>query len=274
MADITHPMHEPAPAYFERSKWTIHALWFLLLPVVAYELWAVTLAKQTGAPTLVAHSLIDKLFHQIGFSWAFLPGLVAVVSLLAVHVAENWKLGKSRLLVPPEPLLYGIMLLESLAWTVPLFVIGALLSMYEQTQGSMGLAQTAPALAAHPQVLMHQEPWSLWRQGMMLSLGAGIFEELVFRLFGLNLFDLITSALFGKQHPVGMAVGMAATAALFAAAHFLGDNNFTLPKAAFYFFGGVYFAFIFLWRGFGIAAATHVLFDMLVTTLLLRAQLA
>lgn len=273
-------MAHALPTYPERSKWTIHALWFLLGPITLYEVWAVVVAPRIGAPSLVAHSVISAFFHRAGFSWAFMPGLVAVVSLLAVHVAENIRAeNRHRLWTPPEPLLYALMLLESLGWSIPLFVIGAVLShMGGESGGSSAMASHIAPMAVHftaqTQVIVH-DPWATWRSGVMLSVGAGIFEELVFRLFGLNLFDLITSALFGKKSTMGMAVAMASTALLFAAAHFISaSNGFEWPKAMFYFFGGVYFAVIYLWRGFGIAAATHVIFDVLVTTATLRGELA
>lgn len=247
------------PTYADRSKWTIHALWFLLIPIVLYEGWAVFKAPQIGAPSLVAHSVISKFFQQFGFSFAFMPGLVVVVSLLAIHIAENIrKENRHRLWTPPEHALYLVMLAESLAWAAPLYVIGAV-SSHLLAQGALD----APVMAA--QVIDHSAgARDLWVQGMMLSLGAGIFEELIFRLLGLNLFHLITSALFGKDSTMGTAAAMAATALLFAAAHFIGrDWN---ASVLFYFFGGVYFAIIYLWRGFGVAAGTHILYDMLATT--------
>lgn len=267
-------MRQALPTYAVRSKWTAHALWFLLLPVLSYEVWAVFIAPQRHAPTLLAHSVISDLFHRIGFHWAFMPGLVVVVALIGIHVAENIRPeNRHRLWVAPDPVLYLVMLLESLAWAIPLLIIGAVISMRLSPPAQMAGFSAAVPLAVETHWVVH-DPWGSWRQGVMLSLGAGIFEELVFRLFGLNLFDLVTSALFGKDHPVGMAVAMAGTAALFAAAHFVShDNPFEWGKAVFYFFGGVYFAVIYLWRGFGIAAATHVLFDIMVTTIALRSDL-
>lgn len=255
------------PTYADRSKWTIHALWFLLVPIILYEAWAVFKAPGIGAPSLVAHSVISKFFHQFGFTFAFMPGLVAVVSLLAIHIAENIrKENRHRLWTPPEHALYLVMLAESLAWAVPLYIVGAV-SSHLLAQGALD-PSLPPSLAA--QVIDRAGgARDLWVQGMMLSLGAGIFEELVFRLLGLNLFHFITSALFGKESTLGTAAAMAVTALLFAAAHFIGrpfDSS-----VVFYFFGGVYFAVIYLWRGFGIAAGTHVLYDMLVTTAMWRA---
>jgi len=269
-------MAQALPTYAVRSKWTAHALWFLLLPILSYEMWAVFIAPQSHAPTLLAHSVISDLFHRFGFHWAFMPGLVAVIALLAVHVAENIRReNRHQLWIAPDPFLYAVMLLESLGWAIPLLVIGAVINMRFGPQAALApaLVSVTEPLIAHGYLAAH-DPWGAWRQGVMLSLGAGIFEELVFRLFGLNLFDLITSALFGKDHPLGIAIAMASTALLFAAAHFVSrDNAFDWPKAIFYFFGGVYFAVIYLWRGFGIAAATHVLFDVMVTSIALKQDL-
>ncbi len=268
-------MRQALPTYAVRSQWTAHVLWFLLLPIMGYESWAVFIAPEIRAPSLVAHSVISDMFHRFGFHLAFMPGLVAVIALLGIHAAECLRQTDRRpWWIAPDPFLYTVMLLEAVGWAIPLLVIGAVISLRlsPSPQAALQLSALSPMAAVDPQAA---EPWGAWRMGMMLSLGAGIFEELVFRLFGLNLFRFITSALFGKGSAIGMAIAMACTSLLFMAAHFVSrDNVFEGSKALFYVFGGVYFAIIYQWRGFGIAAATHVLFDVMVTSNALKSELA
>lgn len=96
-------------------------------------------------------------------------------------------------------------------------------------------------------------------------LGAGVYEEVVFRLFlftaALWLFNQIRMG--GK---LGLCLAALTSALMFALAHHLGPHGEPFDAYAFLFrsLAGVYFAFLFRWRGFGIVAGTHALYDVIV----------
>ena len=100
---------------------------------------------------------------------------------------------------------------------------------------------------------------------LVAYLGAGIYEETLFRLLCLPLLWAVGWGL-GMSRGWSLAVAMALTSCLFSAAHHWGPHG---EPFSWYCFGfrtaaGLCFAGIFIFRGFGIAAGTHALYDILV----------
>ena len=100
---------------------------------------------------------------------------------------------------------------------------------------------------------------------MIGFLGAGVYEEALFRLV---LIPLIYAALRVLQTPAVLASALAVTAAglLFSLAHHAGSPGEAFTWFAFLFrwLAGVYFAWVFVVRGFGVAVGTHTAYDILV----------
>lgn len=96
-------------------------------------------------------------------------------------------------------------------------------------------------------------------------LGAGIYEELLFRLILLNLG--IGLLAWMRASPAASVIGgIVLTSVLFSAAHYVGrfGDPFGWLTFFFRFLAGVMFAVLFRYRGFGIAAGTHAFYDVLV----------
>ena len=96
-------------------------------------------------------------------------------------------------------------------------------------------------------------------------LGAGVYEETLFRLI---LVPIFFGALRLLQTPQVLASTLAVTgsALLFALAHHAGTPGEAFTWFAFIFrwMAGVFFAWVFVLRGFGIAVGTHTMYDILV----------
>lgn len=115
------------------------------------------------------------------------------------------------------------------------------------------------------------EPEPLWGQ-IISYLGAGIYEETLFRLV---LFaGLLRLFSWGDDSgsPWGIALAAFASALLFAGAHHLGPSGeeFNIYVLAFRTFAGVYFAWLYQTRGFGIAVGAHAGYDVIVGLVLHR----
>ena len=99
---------------------------------------------------------------------------------------------------------------------------------------------------------------------LVISLGAGLYEELLFRvlLVGLLL------RLFGLLLPGGRAVATAGavivSTLVFSAFHYVGPlgDTFAVPSFTFRAIAGVAFSLLYVARGFGIVAWTHALYDL------------
>jgi membrane protease YdiL (CAAX protease family) len=100
-------------------------------------------------------------------------------------------------------------------------------------------------------------------EGIVLSLGAGIYEELVFRvLLAGGLFVLFRSGGLPRGRSGVFAALLSALA--FSAFHYIGPygDPWALASFTFRFLAGLAFSVLFLVRGFGIAAWTHALYDV------------
>src|SRR6266566_2039242 len=105
-----------------------------------------------------------------------------------------------------------------------------------------------------------------WWTRLMVSLGAGIYEELLFRVLLVGALAATARALLGWRP---LTAGVTATfvgAAIFSAFHYLGPygDRWQLYSFAFRMVAGLFFSGLYLARGFGITAWTHALYDVLL----------
>jgi len=239
--------------YWQRSAEPLQALIFLVPLILFYELGLALLGSrkmqlflQMNQPIgdIKARRMLFDLFESMGISGYYLPGLAVVVVLLCRHLVRRdpwaWRPG-----------IYPFMWIESLGLALPLFVFGMVVSKL-----SMQLGAGAEPFGS-----------SGFGPAVVLSIGAGIYEELLFRLIGLAVVHLILVDWLKWPEKWGAVTAITITAVLFALYHFSSDNPFTWGKFTFYTAAGLYFAAVYLVRGFGIVAWTHALYDVLVVVL-------
>jgi len=102
-------------------------------------------------------------------------------------------------------------------------------------------------------------------QQLALSLGAGLYEELFFRVILVSILLFIFNKIFSKQS-VAFASAILLAAVIFSLVHYVGafGDPFTLGSFLFRFLFGLALNAIYLWRGFGMAAWTHAIYDLMV----------
>lgn len=236
MARFNDPDH-----YFHRSRLPFQSLIFLLPLLLLYELGTVRLLTdpQTGfAEVIAARSLLADAFSLLGVGGYYLPGLVVVAVLIGMHVVRRdpWQI---------EPPLYLMMAIEALAWSVALLVFAFV------SRGRPAVAEST--LAAD----------------LVFAIGAGVYEELVFRLIAILLLHLLLVDVIRMRHTTGSVIAVVVAAALFSVYHFYSNDmsgqqiDFSFAQALFYFLGGLYFGTLFVMRGFGIAAGAHAFYDII-----------
>ena len=126
------------------------------------------------------------------------------------------------------------------------------------------------ALLVSPDYVSHYLPLSGraaggdWRTLFVLSLGAGIYEEMVFRLVALTLLHLLLRDVLKLPRFWSYLCMVVVSSVAFAAYHYLGSEAFSWRSLAFRTIAGVYFALLFLRRGFGVSAFSHSAYDMFV----------
>ena len=183
----------------------------------------------------------------VGVSGALAPTWLAVVVLLVWHLVRRdpWQVSWKLL---------GLMALETVLLAVPLLAIERLFHAFWHV-----------ATLVIPSG--HASSAGTWLELAMTSIGAGIYEELLFRLL------LVGGALFVLTHILKddstgarLAVVLIA-AALFAAAHETNPAGFVWTRFLFRSTAGVYLGYVFVYRGFGIATGVHILFDLVLKIL-------
>jgi len=243
----------PRPAtrssYWVATRRPLPSLCLVLPLMLAYELgviWqggASAAALRTGADAWMRH-----LLASMGLTDQWLPPLSLVLILLGWQVVSprEWRFSPS--------ILVG-MILESCVLAIALVGISRLIDM-----GFSVLDQNAP-----PVLSVVSPPSRMNLAPLIGYLGAGVYEEALFRL-------VLVPVLFGVlrflQTPQVLASALAVTASalLFSLAHHAGTPGEAFSWFAFVFrwMAGVYFAWVFVIRGFGIAVGTHTAYDILV----------
>jgi hypothetical protein len=228
----------------------LHVLLFLLPLMVAYEFGSIRYLSDAGhgiVETIGARKILTDFFRAFGVAGYYLPPLVLSFVLLLWHVLERdkWKVQGSVLLG---------MLMESVLWMLPILVFGQIVGGHP----SMRLAQPLD-LSQHS-----------WQAKVTLALGAGIYEESLFRLVLFTAVHFVVVDLLKQKQNVGYIIGAAVSALAFTLYHDVSApaGGIDLGKFLFFLGAGIYFAVLFVMRGLGIAAGTHAFFDILVLTLL------
>ncbi len=266
------PALTQASGYWQRAQWPLQSLYFLMPLLVVYEVGTIVYQPQgRGLPPILAESLLATFLQEFGGLGMVLPVLLVAGVLLTQHVVQQ-----SRQPWRPQWRLYPVMWVESLLLALPLFIFAMVLFRHPgggaaEAEAAGSAVDAAAWLAAGDGA--PGEPHT-WFSMILLSLGAGIYEELLFRLMAITLLHLLfVDVLKMKdEHGVWLAVGIAAVA--FALYHFnraqleeVRDFHAgRLGQLIYFVLAGVYFGLIYALRGYGVVAATHALYDVLYVT--------
>jgi hypothetical protein len=240
----------------------LQGLYFLLPLLVLYELGTFMLAPEgrDRLPPILAETLLGKCFQTLGVTGVHLPAIIVVVVLLCMHLVRRnpWR---------PELKLYGVMWAETFFWALPLFVFQMLL-VRELANSGVSLQAVADTLAAPA------ADTSYWKENMIFSVGAGIYEELLFRLIGIALLHMLFVDVLALPEKHGGTATIVLSALAFGIYHFIlidpsarlgfTIDGFDWGKFSFFTLAGVYLAMIYVIRGFGLVVGTHALYDVMV----------
>jgi membrane protease YdiL (CAAX protease family) len=234
--------------YMETSRSVSYSLLFAVPLLVIYEIGAAWLARgggsglRNGADVMLRTLLAAGGIHG---TVAFTAVLLAVAVFLIV-------LERRRRRVAIRTRVFAGMMAESVVYALLLGVV-----VGTATQALLGGFSVLLATADGP---VAQLPLG---EAIVLSMGAGIYEELVFRvlLVGGIAGAFVASGLDRRRAGVFAAL---LAALLFSAFHYVGPygDPWMLSSFVFRFLAGLAFSALYLLRGFGIAAWTHALYDI------------
>ena len=232
--------------YLRRSRSPRYSVVFAAPLLVLYEVLSAALSGSAVAGVRNgADVLLKSLFVALGGR----DGLVVFgVALCGAGVAIVWRdVRKSGEGVRAAVL--GWMLAESAAYAAMFgTVISFLTAILLEGPRALSVGGAA-ALGLHTQ--------------LVVSLGAGIYEELLFRV-------ILVGALLWLARRLGLGRGWAGalavvlSALIFSAFHYVGalGDTFTVASFTFRAIAGLAFSALYVTRGFGITAWTHALYDL------------
>ena len=233
--------------YWKDTRAPRYSLLFALPLVVLYESLAIALAEPGGGGVRNAADLILKdLFTAAAGAHGHILFWVCLIGVGLWLVARDLRKNGRTL----RPATFGVMLGESAALAL---VVGTVVGTLTST------ILRPMTLAVGP------DPSSFdWPTRLMVSVGAGLYEELLFRVLLVSLLASAGMHLLGLRAVTAGVWAAVGGAAVFSAFHYLGPfgDRLELYSFTFRFVAGLFFSGLYLLRGFGITAWTHALYDV------------
>ena len=232
-------------AYWQDSRKPRYSLLFALPLFIIYQmLEALAPATRGGGLRNGADVILETLFYRVaGPRGPLLLMMILVATGLWLVIRDYRKSGRE--------LRFGV-----------LFVMLAEATLLALSFGIIVSAITSQLV--RPTAMLQQDVSQLSvSTRLMLSLGAGLYEELVFRVL------LVGSLAWAGRRVLGwspLIAGIFAAligAVIFSGFHYVGPYGDRLTVYSFVFrtIAGLAFSALFLLRGFGITAWTHALYD-------------
>lgn len=242
-----------APAgkdYFRASREPRYSVLLALPLLLLYELFAFTLSGSTWAGVRNgADVMLKSLFLWLGGERGVMVFGILLLAIGAVLVVQDLRRHPGGL----KRHVFALMMAESAVYAV-LFgvVIGKLTALV------LGM----PALLMQIGGGQLDVPTQL-----VTSLGAGLYEELLFRvlLTGGLLWLFVKGLRWRRTVAAGVAVALSAL--IFSAFHYVGSlgDVFTVQSFTFRAIAGLAFSLLYVTRGLGVTAWTHALYDVFIT---------
>lgn len=223
------------------------SLIFVAPILLAYELACIGFDQQS------MRTGIDQWLHQVltsvGMGHLVILPIVTAAALLVLHHrrGDNWRIKPTVLLgMSAESIGLGLILYS-----------GA--SAYHLLVNDVVVSDTLFSIPI-------RETSNLGWANIFGYFGAGIYEELIFRLLLLPTTIILVARWTGNK-TFAIATGLLLISLLFALSHYQilnpAGNLFDLRSFLFRFSASVMFCVVFLFRGFGVAVGTHVAYDVL-----------
>jgi len=226
--------------YVYESRRPLNSLLLIILPLAAYQFFALRYGSKLLAPRDMA-----RFLRYFGATAALLGPALIVVVLLVQHFVQ-----RRRWTFQPGVLLG--MLAESVVWVLPL------VAMFHFTRTPMQATSSAAP--------------GTFVSDCIQGIGAGIYEEFIFRLALAGLLLFIFADLLEFRRDVSAVVAIFIQATLFSLYHFsheelTGAAPFPWSPFIFRMLAGAYLGGLYVLRGYGITVGAHAAWNLYVASL-------
>jgi hypothetical protein len=242
-------------SYWSAVRAPRYSLLYALPLLAAYEglAWAMGQTGYSGVRN-GADVLLKSLFLSLGGRHGLTLFTAAVLGTGVVLVIRDVR--RNGL---PRARFFGGMLTESVVYALALGTVASVLTTLLLT----GRLVILLAQGAGGSEMSHLA----FPVQLMVSLGAGIYEELLFRVVLVSALAALARTAFGwKSVPSGIFAAVVG-ALIFSGFHYVGPlgDPFQIGSFTFRAIAGLLFSGLYLLRGFGITAWSHALYDVFLT---------
>ncbi len=313
--NISQLFNSAENSYLERTSRPVYAIVFLLPFIVFYELGTILINTDVLNQTqvrVVAFVWLQNFLEYLGFTSKFAwmaPPLVVVVILIALQLmsrkrwsvvlADVWPMAIECVLLAVPLIVLSLVLssapersadsnrLNNTSTISRLAPAGQNCNSSFNKKIRIENSGPAPSCSAITTAAENKAQDSLSNKSgdrmikhsllanVVTGIGAGIYEELIFRLVLICVLMIVFQDILGFSHTNSIVLSVLVSAALFSAHHHMdllsGQVNhkdmFTWTEFGFRTIAGVYFAILFAVRGFGITAGAHAFYDIIATVI-------
>ena len=227
-------------SYFFTSRSSFYSFLFTIPLFFVYEISIVFLSKddiivvRNGADFLMRNILESfDIYGLYGLGFVFLFGFV--LSFIFFIKTDKKKELKFNFLF--------FMFIESVLWS---FILYLMLSKF--------------------MLILMNPTGKMILQQVTLAIGAGIYEEFLFRVLLIAGLTRLLGFIFLWKQLARKIVALIISGGIFSAFHFMGEYGdfFSMELFLLRFFAGIILGALYLFRGFGITAYTHSIYDLIV----------
>lgn len=233
--------------YFRETHTVLYSYLICLPLLVFYEI--LIQFSQPGSEQIVRISVdawFKAIFTSLGLNALSITFFVVMLAGVFILIRDRRKLRNVK------GTYFLFMFLESIVYAI---LLAALISTF--LQSVLALDQVSATVDELTKI-----------QLLALSLGAGLYEELFFRVILVSLLLFLFKKFFAKNWAAYSAAAVLA-AFIFSTVHYTGEfgDAFSLGSFLFRFLFGLALNVIYVLRGFGMAAWTHAIYDILIITI-------
>ena len=227
-------------SYLLKSRTSFYSFLFTLPLFFLYEVnilflsWDDILVVRNGADFLMRNILESfDIYGLYGLGLVFFLGLL-VTYIFFIKEDQQQEVNVNFLF---------IMLAESILWSVVLYFL----------------------LFKFMVLLMNPVGKTILQQ-VTLAIGAGIYEEFLFRVLLIAGLSGILGFVFMWDKTFKNIIAVVLSGGIFSAFHFMGEYGdfFSMELFLIRFFAGLILGVLYMYRGFGITAYTHSIYDLIV----------
>jgi len=231
-------------AYWQHSRSPFYSLIFTLPLLISYELLIFSfnhsdiLGLRNGADILFRQFF--TIFNVYGF---YLVGFLVLIALLIAYYFHSRQNADHKFHFQ----FFILMFLESTVFAMLMFVFVDKIGNYLIAIGSV--------------------PGK--KEMIVLALGAGVYEEFIFRVVLVSGFLYFLRDILRLQPHFAAVLAIVSASLIFSFFHYLGNYGdvFEMKSFLIRFGAGIFLSILYVLRGYGITAYTHTLYDLLVILL-------